>query len=493
MPALLLILFAAPDLDAAIEAAREAFSVPGAAAVVVKDGEVVYLKGFGVKKRGGSGKVTPDTSFAIASCTKAFTATLLAMLADEGKLSWDDKVRKHLDWFRLTDELADREVTLRDLFCHRSGMPRHDMLWAGERPEQEAIIRLWCKGRPSTSFRSTWEYSNVPFSAGGLVAGNVAGGGWAEATRRRILMPLAMKATFCTPKEALARGEHATPHYREFGGAIRAVGWDSVEGARPAGSMNSTARDLAGWLKFHLGGGEIAGKRLIAAKALAETHAAQTVVKATGRMARFFPAKACKHTSYGLGWFVHDHRGHLCVSHGGTLTGFRAQCMLVPEKKVGVFVMANLRPSAFTECVAKTLLDHALDLPADDWLTWHQDADRQDEDEVREAREKRAKGRVPDTKPSLPLAKYAGQYDEPAYGTASVSLDGATLTVKWGKYTYRLDHHHHDTFTAAVVAPMEDVFKFDRSTLEAHFRLGPDGAPESLTLLGQGFRRAKKG
>src|SRR5207248_5071690 len=121
----------------------------------------VYLKGFGVRKQDGDETVTPDTVFAIASCSKAFTSTLAAMLADEGKLAWDDKVRDHLPAFRLSDELADREVTVRDLLCHRTGMPRHDWLWSSGSGDIEDLIRRWGRGRHSTSFRSTWEYSNV--------------------------------------------------------------------------------------------------------------------------------------------------------------------------------------------------------------------------------------------------------------------------------------------------------------------------------------------
>jgi len=155
--------FDARQIDAVVEKAMKAFQVPGAAVVVVKDDEVIYQKGFGVREKGKDSEVTANTVFPIASCSKAFTSALVAMLVDEGKLSWDDKVRKHLDYFRLSDELADRDVTLRDLLSHRTGMPRHDMIWAGlQNHDSGELIRRWGKGAPSTSFRSTWEYSNVP-------------------------------------------------------------------------------------------------------------------------------------------------------------------------------------------------------------------------------------------------------------------------------------------------------------------------------------------
>src|SRR5438874_12198262 len=155
-------------IDEVVEKAMKEFGVPGAAVVIVKDGEVIYLKGFGVREKGKPEKVSPDTVFPIASCSKAFTATALAMLAEDGKLKWDDKVRDHLDYFRLSDELADRDVTLRDLLCHRTGMPRHDMLWAGLTTDTEELIRRWGKAKSSTSFRATWVYSNVPFTTAGV-------------------------------------------------------------------------------------------------------------------------------------------------------------------------------------------------------------------------------------------------------------------------------------------------------------------------------------
>ncbi|MGL4552230.1 MAG: serine hydrolase, partial [Gemmataceae bacterium] len=404
----------------------------------------------------------------------------------------DDKVRQHLDGFRLSDELADREVTLRDLICHRTGMPRHDMLWAGLEPGTDDLIRRWARARPSTSFRSTWEYSNVPFVIGGVAAGKAAKSDWTALTRDRLFAPLGMTSSGCTPRDALSRADHATPHYLGFDKAVRAVEWDYLDSARPAGSNNSTARDLGQWLRFQLAAGRFAGKQLVPAKALKETHAPQMVMKPTGRMADYFPESATKFTSYGLGWFVHDYRGHLAVSHGGTLTGFRAQCVLVPEKKLGVFVVGNLRPALFTEAVAKSVLDRMLGLPAEDWVKWHREAQAKGEEEVAKERAKRDKGRKPDTRPSLPLSAYAGAYDEPAYGTAAVTAADGGLSLRWGKMAFRLEHHHFDLFTAAVLEPAQARVAADRSALDVQFRLDKAGEVESLTLYDQTFTRSRK-
>jgi hypothetical protein len=213
--------------------------------------------------------------------------------------------------------------------------------------------------------------------------------------------------------------------------------------------------------------------------------------KPEGAFAVYFPPKVTRFSSYGLGWFVHDYKGQTCVSHGGTLTGFRAQCMLVPEKKLGVFVMCNLRPSFVTEAVCKTVLDSVLGLPQEDWVSFHKAQLAMLDFNIAAAKKKRDGARKAETKPSLPTKGYAGRYSEPAYGTAEVVADGDALSVKWGKYTFRLDHYHFDTFTAVPVAPEGDVRPFDRSTFEVQFRIGSSGEFETLKLFEQEFKRAR--
>jgi len=479
-------------LDAVVELAMKEMNVPGAAVVVVQDDKVVYCKGFGVREKGKPEVVTTDTVFAIASCSKAFTATLVGMLSDDGKLKWDDKVHDHLDYFRLSDELADREVTLRDMLSHRTGMPRHDMLWSGLSTDSGEIIRRWGKAKSSTSFRSTWEYSNVPFTTAGLIAGQLEKSDWGTAIQKRIFEPLRMKSSSTTWKAASSSSDHATPHYSAFDKSIAAVKWDEIDHAGGAGCINSTATDMGNWLRFQLAGGKFDGKRVIAERTLKETHTGQMLFKPEGPFTLYFPPKATRFSSYGLGWFVHDYRGHDCVSHGGTLTGFRAQCMLIPEKKLGVFVVCNLRPSTFTEAVAKSALDQMLGLPAEEWVKESKAALAIADFNVAFRMKKREGDRKLETKPSLELKAYSGNYEETAYGRAVVSVEDDKLMVKWGKFTFRLDHYHFDTFTAVPVAPADDVVSFDRSTFELQFRLTTAGAVEGMKFLDQDFKKAKK-
>jgi len=479
-------------LDAVVEHAMKEMNVPGAAVVVVQDDKVIYLKAFGISEKGKPGKVTIDTVFPIASCTKAFTSTLIGMLVEDGKLKWDDKVRDHLDYFRLSDELADRDVTVRDLLSHRTGMPRHDMLWSGLSTDTGEIIRRWGKGKPSTSFRSTWEYSNVPFTTAGLIAGKIDQCDWSAAIQKRIFDPLQMKSSSTTWKAATSSADHATPHYYAFDKSISPIKWDEIDHAGGAGCINSTAADMGNWLRFQLAGGKLNGKRIITERFLRETHSPQMLFKPEGPFTLYFPPNVTRFSSYGLGWFVHDYRGFDCVSHGGSLTGFRSQCMMIPAKKLGVFVVCNLRPSTFTEAVAKSVLDQLMELPAGEWVKQSKGAMALLDFNTAVRNAKRDGDRKPDTKPSLELKSYTGAYDEPAYGRAMVSVENDKLMVKWGKYTFRLDHYHFDTFTAVPVEPTDEVATFDRVRFDVQFRLGTNGEVEGVKFLDQEFKRVKK-
>jgi len=476
------------SLDETVEKALAEFEVPGAAVVVVKDDKVIYLKGFGVRAKGKSEKVTPDTVFAVASCTKAFTATAAAMLVADKKMNWDDPLRKHLPAFRLADESADRNATIRDLLSHRTGMPRHDMLWVGSARDPEDLIERFGLAKRSTSFRSTWEYTNAPFTAAGLAVGNAGQSDWPTIIKKRIFDPLEMTHSYASGAEASKAANRATPHYATLAGKIEPLEWDAIDVAQGAGCIGSTASDLGNWLRFQLAGGEFDGKRILSANALKDTHTPQMIFRPEGPFAVYFPAKVTKFFNYGLGWFVTDYRGEVCLSHGGTLSGFRAQCMMLPEKKLGVFVLANLRPSYFTESVAKTVIDTLLD-KTEDWTKFHMDALFVQTAILKAVQAKREKDRKPDTKPTLDAKEYVGAYTEPAYGTARVSGEDDKLQLKWGSLTFRLEHFQYDTFTAVLVEPKATAITFDRSTLDVLFRIGKAGTVVGLEFLEQDFVR----
>jgi CubicO group peptidase (beta-lactamase class C family) len=471
----------ASAVDAIVEDAIKAWRVPGASVAVVRGDEVVYLKGFGVRRSGTEERVTPDTVFAIGSTTKAMTAAAVAMLVDDGKMAWDDPVRKHLEYFHLSDPLADGAVTLRDLLCHRTGLSRHDMLWFASPLTREEILRRVAYVKLNRPFRSTWQYQNIAFLAAGTAVEKASGRTWEEFVRARIFEPLGMTGASFSTTDAEKSADHATPH-RKKDETVTAIPWRNIDNIGPAGSVNAAARDMAQWVRFQLGDGTFAGKRLLSTANLEEMHTPQMVVRIEGPGKLAAAETETTQVSYGLGWQVQDYRGRLLVSHGGNIDGFTARVALLPRERLGIVVLANLNATAMNSSVSNSITDLVLGLPHKDWNAVYATQTRRSEEREAAARTAREEKRHKDTKPSRELAAYAGEYEDPAYGTARVTLDGEKLVLQWSSFKTPLDHWHFDTFTAKE-EPLDDA--------QVVFALDGDGDVATMSVLGADFKRKK--
>jgi CubicO group peptidase (beta-lactamase class C family) len=433
-------------IDRLVRASMHAWNVPGVAVAVVRDDRVIYLKGHGVKEVGKRATVTSDTLFPLGSCTKAFTTTALAMLVDEGKLKWDDPVRKHVPFFRLSDPLADSQVTLRDLLCHRTGIGPHDLLWYRAAWSGEEAVRRVGKLPLDKPFRTAFQYQSTMFTAAGLAVGSASGKTWAEFVEKRLFGPLGMKTAGCTTKE-FKTDDRATGHRRNGGGAPEALpAWYPCERPEPAGSIHASARDLCQWLRFHLAGGKIGPKRLVSAAALGETHTPQMVLRLEGVDRLLHPDT--DQMSYGMGWVIQDYRGHRVVSHAGIIDGFQVQVTLVPKERLGFVVLANLHQTRMNLALGYKLLDHLLGIKAKrrDWDATLLRVMRQKEAESAATLQRRLAARHRDTHPSLSLGAYAGTYEHPAYGSGDFRLEKGKLVWHWSTFTWPLEHFHYDTF-----------------------------------------------
>jgi CubicO group peptidase (beta-lactamase class C family) len=431
-------------VDAAVREALKAWGVPGAAVAVVRDGEVVYLKGHGLREAGTDRPVTADTVFPLASCTKAFTTAVMAMLVDEGKMSWDDPVRKHLDWFHLSDPLADRDVTFRDLVTHRTGLGSHDLLWYRSPHKQEEIIRRVGLLPLDHPFRTTFQYQSTMFTAAGLAAGAAAKSTWADLVRTRLLGPLEMNGASLTTTEAAKAPDRAMPHRPGPDGKPQVIAWYPQETPDPAGSLNASARDLTGWLTFQLSEGRYKGKRLVSAEALRETHTPQIVLRADGINRDLNPETNL--SSYGMAWRIQDYRGTLMLSHAGAIDGFRAQIILLPKERVGVALLCNMNQSRINLALGNALTDLFLGLPKKDWNGYFLGVVKKEQAEGRKQFVKRWGERDPNAKPSLALSAYEGAYEHPAYGKVRVSAENGGLVLRWSSFVWPLAHYRGDTF-----------------------------------------------
>lgn len=455
-------------VEAVAKDSLERWQAPGLAVVVVL-GDEVFVQGFGMREKGKDAPVTPDTIFALASITKAFTATAVGILADDGKADWDDPVRKHLDWFRLEDPLADRDVTLRDLLCHRTGVGRHDVLWYRAGWPIEETVRRMAHLEPANSFRSRYQYNNLAYAAAGLAVGQAAGKPWHEFVRERIFTPLGMKNAVFTATEAKARPDHATPHRRD------PISWYPDEKqVRASGSIKASARDMVPWLQMQLGGGQYEGKRVISAASLAETHKPQIVAPMGAAAAKMAESTQ---SSYGLGWHVADYRGYRVIDHGGSNDGFRGRVILVPRARLAIALLTNCEEGDMLAAAGNRLLDHLLGLKPKDWAAFYK---------------KKPKGdpapkvtRKTGTKPSRELSAYAGKYRDPAYGELVIEEKGKELYLAWSSFRVPLSHFHYDTFQAKA----KDEANRRMNDELATFALDEDGNVGRVQFLGRTFRR----
>ncbi|HEX6884044.1 MAG TPA: serine hydrolase domain-containing protein [Planctomycetota bacterium] len=328
------------ELAAWIDATRAAFRTPGVAVALVGPEGTTFLHGSGI--RGPSGEpVTPDTLFAIGSHTKTFTTTLVALLAAEGKLSWDDPVQQHLPDYRLSDEAASSFCTLRDLACHRSGIPRTTALWwEGTRSRRELVAAL--AGVPLTAeLGARWQYNNVQYAALGLAAEATGGATWEELVRRRLFEPLGMtRARFEVRTPGLA---DVCTGYTVTGEALTEVPRRNLDAIGPAGSIEASARDVARWIALHLAGGRAGERQVVPAPALEETYEPQIEIDFQGESADLALAyPGVERLSYGLGWFVAEHHGLRLLEHGGGIDGFASLAGFVPERAFGFVILQSM-------------------------------------------------------------------------------------------------------------------------------------------------------
>jgi len=464
-------------VDEAIKEALSSWRVPGAALAVVKDNQLVYLKGHGVRELGTNKPITADTVFPIASCTKAFTSLAMGMLVDEGKLNWDDLVREHIPTFRLADPLADAQVTLRDLLTHRTGIGRHELLWYRAPWGLEERIRRIGFIKPEKAFRAGFEYQSVLYGTAGYAAGKAAGTTWQDLLLRRIVQPLNMKATSFTTVDALRHDDLAMPHRRSKDGTIAPIPWYPISEPDPAGSINSTARDLASFLKLQLSG-TWNGKELISPASRKEPHTPQMPIRVDGYVRLMNPDTL--QISYGMGWVIQDYRGELLLMHGGVIDGFRAHLTLLPRKGIGIVLLNNLHGVQMNLALSNTLVDMFLGVGYRDWNGYYQKVVAA-ETKVEEQRARLLRARQqPGGRTSRDLDAYAGAYHDAAYGTALVTVADGKLVLRWSTFTIPLEHFNHDTFLANNDVVVDAL---------AQFVLNTDGDVECLKVFGRDFVR----
>jgi len=417
------------ELDAVVEQSLKAFGAPGVAVGVLRDGKVVLARGYGVRDTKRGVPVTVHTRFAIGSVTKSFTASIAAMLVDEGKLDWDRPVRDYLPWFRLHDRAATEMITARDMLTHRSGLPRHDFLRFAVPLEREELVRRLAWLEPTKPFRAAYQYNNLMYVTAGYLEGVLAGSTWEQLVSDRIFKPLGMAESNTSVLDSQKTDDYAKPYERRKG-AVEEVDFYVYQkfGVGPNGAVNSSLQDMLKYLEFQMGDGKANGKQLVSAAQMREMHTPQFVAPSGG-------VPEFDLNCYGLAWGIGTYRNHKVIQHGGSIAGFRAWIGYFPAEKLGLVTLSNMGGN-LPEALALTLADRLLGLEPIDWTK------RMNRPEP----ERKLPPPQPGTHPSHPLKDFAGEYLHPAYGVARIEAQEDGLNMIFPARQIKLSHYHYDVF-----------------------------------------------
>jgi CubicO group peptidase (beta-lactamase class C family) len=419
------------DTDAYVAKAMQTFGNPGLSLAVVEDGKVVKAKGYGVRKMGTNLAADEHTAFPIGSESKAFTSAALAILVDRKQLKWTDLVKDKVPGFRMFDPYATDHMTVRDLLTHRSGLGlgEGDLLIVPDTNRSRAdIVHALRYLKPVTGFREKFAYDNILYIVAGQLVQAVSGQTWEDFVRENIFKPASMN-------DALTNYDVKAPNavwlHARLNGPFRGTGDQSIlakgleqRASAPAGAINASATDMAKWMNVQLARGKLPdGKDLFSKEQADEMWAPVVVVppsefKLPPSMSLMQPGLQ----TYALGWFVEYYRGHRIVQHSGAVLGALAMQFLIPEKNVGISVTINSEDTMARRAVAFHILDYYLGLPPTDWIGVLKKTRETMVAQTVEALKKLPKpnmaGGAP---PQLPLAAYAGKYEDPWYGRMTVS------------------------------------------------------------------------
>lgn len=475
------------DLVEKVEALRQEIGATGVSIAIVEDGKTTLSRGWGVRKLGERAAVDGQTIFQTGSTGKAMTAAALAILVDEGKIGWDDPVIQHMPWFRMYDPWVTREITIRDLLVHRSGLGlgQGDLMFVprthlSRKQTVERVAYL----KPQTSFRSSYAYDNILYAVAGQLIEEVTGQTWEAFMRDRVLRPGGMKNATSDSEDRFRIPNRSWPHAR-LSGPLRGLGDQQALNERdelgrngaPAGGLALSADDMAAWLKIQLAHGALPnGKRLFSEAQAAEMWKPVTIMPITPLPDALKPAQPTMQ-SYALGWQVQDYRGHQIISHGGGVFGSITRVVMIPEKNVGFAIMMNSEESGMLLGLTYKLLDHYLDQPNEGWTKkwqdWYKERLAGGVEYLKQAQAAPAK-----VGPSLDPARYAGRYRDPWYGDVVVASTPQGLTIDFTstpRMAGRLKHWQYDSF----------VTDFDDPAIEpayVTFALDADGKVTGVTM-----------
>lgn len=451
----------------------------GFAVAVVEKGKVVYAKGFGYRDLEKKLPVTPNTLFAIGSCTKAFTSSLIGLLQKDGKLDYDKPVTKYLPTLKFYDDDLTNHITLRDMMCHRTGLPRHDLSWYFAPVSRDSLVSRIQYMEPSAPLRQRWQYNNFMFLSQGVVVEKLSGKSWEANVRERIFTPLGMTSSVFSVNDMAKSADASIGYEVKHDSLIRKMAYYNIDAMGPAGSINSNVLDMAKWVSVWTNGGKFEGKEILPAAYVKEAMTSQMVISGA------LPDKENSDVfmaNYGFGWMLASYKGHYRVEHGGNIDGFSASTSFFPSDSVGIVVLSNQNGSPVPSIVRNTIADRMLGISAVNWNKDYLARVAKAKAAAKEAEKKAVSSRKTGTKPSHPLADYAGIYTNEGYGTYTVMVNRDSLFLHTPSQKYWLAHYHYDIFQPFDTKNGIDTT--DKSAIRFQFTTGLTGDIDGLAVTG---------
>jgi CubicO group peptidase (beta-lactamase class C family) len=433
--------------DSYMEQVLKEWNTPGiGVGIVVKD-KLVFAKGYGYRDYEQKLPLTPTTLFQIASNSKLFTAVAAGMLVEEGKLSWDKPVREAVPTIQFYNDQLNGNVTLRDMLSHRTGVTRHDLIWFKSPFTRTELFEKLKYLEPQEPIRTAYLYNNLMFSAVGQIIELKSGRRWEQFVRERILTPLDMGSTTYTISEMLKHPDHGVPfrEKRDSFELYKIPYYEDTEGVAPAGAVISNIDELSHWLIALMNDGKYNGKQVLPPNVLKAT--IQPAIGLPNTLGEALGYWELLNPDYGMGRSIASYRGRLITYHGGALPGFYSQISFMPNDNVGVIVFViGEHASPLINVVSYNVYERLLGMDQTPWSQRLLQLRLANKKAGTQARAKAGEDRVPNAKPSHPMASYAGEYENPAYGILKIGLKGDQLGFGFHEFQFPLSHFHYDRF-----------------------------------------------
>jgi CubicO group peptidase (beta-lactamase class C family) len=416
----------------------------GFAVAIVEGNKIIYAKGFGYRDFEQKSAADANTLFAIGSCTKAFTSSILGQLRQDDKLSFDDSPLKYVPELKFYNNEMNNNITIKDMMCHRTGLPRHDFSWyLFPTASKDSLIMRLKYQEPFTGLREKWYYNNFMFLAQGVIAEHITGKSWEDNIRERFFKPLGMNRSNVSIDEMIKSTNAATGYEMQHDSILKKTEYYNISGMSPAGSINSSVNEMSNWLIAWINKGKFNDKQIIPEAYLQEAISSQMVIRG-GLPEKEFPDMFI--ANYGYAWFISSYKGHYRVEHGGNIDGFSANTSFFPTDSIGIVVLVNQGGSSLPGLVRNAISDRMLGVEKTDWIKVFKERQAKSRKEEQEAKTKSASARIENTKPSHNLQEYTGKYSHPGNGEFTISLQQDSLFAQFKLMKLYLRHEHYDIF-----------------------------------------------